>query len=149
MNLLRLIVKVLLSTIVGLTVFTVYLKVRQTSQVQPGTKSAAPADQLSPNGFFLLNPAEASNQRVVIMTPQNCPSQQAAHARALAAALQEAGVPTEMRSDFSASFTDEAEAERVNRHMSTAEVPIVIVRGWAKGSPTLDQVIAEYKSGRR
>lgn len=54
-----------------------------------------------------------------------------------------------MRSDFSASFTDEAEAERVNCHMSTAEVPIVIVRGWAKGSPTLDQVIAEYKSGRR
>jgi len=147
MKLLTLVGKVVIGCVVAVVVLTLVGKVRQQAAKSPAatTASAKSGDKLSAQGFFLLSAAEASNSRVVVMTPPNCPSADARRARALVEQLEQAGVPVETRDHISAEFTDPAEAERVNQHMSSAPMPLVIVRGWAKGAPTLDQVIAQYQ----
>lgn len=146
MNLLTLLGKIMLAGVVAVAGLTLIGKIRQRTARPPDPAAGAVAkdEKLSPQGFFLFSQAEAGNPRVIVMTPPNCPSQDAVRARALAAQLGQAGVPVEMRDRIGAEFTDPAEAERVSRHMNSAPMPLVIVRGWAKGAPSLDQVIAQY-----
>lgn len=148
MKLLVLLGKLALATVVAAVGLALYGKIQQaeakSQSTRPVTTAQAPRDQLSPDGFFFFSATEAKNPRVIIMTPANCPSAPAKRAQALADLLGQDGVPTEMRSGISLAFTDPEEAERVNRHMSNADIPIVIVRGWAKGAPSYDQVLSEY-----
>ena|GEM_PF-1114206 len=140
------------AAIVGLTIFG---KVRQSlaansAKTQAGTAAKAGAKDpgLSPAGFFLLTCDDANNPRVTIMSPPNCPSREAMVARELEASLQAAGIPCEMKQEIAFTFTSPEEAERVNRYMSNVANPLVLVRGWAKGNPLPQEVIAQYQSGR-
>lgn len=133
--------------IVGLTVFG---KIRQKISAQgPAPAHASTKDPgLSPAGFFLLSRDDAKNPRVAIMSPPNCPSHEAARARQLAAALQAAGVPCELKDTLEFNFHDPADAERMQKYMAGVANPLVLVRGWAKGNPSAADVIAEYRAAR-
>ena len=152
MKLLVLLGKVALATVVAAAGLAFYGKIRQAQAKSAASRPVAAAkvsrDQLSPEGFFFFGETEEKNPRVIVMTPANCPGQDAQRAQALVELLGQAGVPVEVRSGISMAFTDPSEAERVSRHMENAAIPIVIVRGWAKGAPTYDQVLAEYNRSR-
>jgi sulfite reductase alpha subunit-like flavoprotein len=141
MGLLKLLGKLAVAVVVGMAVLTIVGKVRQAQ-----AKAAPPAANASEAGFVMLKPEEAKNSSVVIMSAPNCPRQEAVRARELAASLQAAGIPHRVESRIDFSFTDMKEAERVQKFMASVENPLVLVRGRGKGNPTLEAVIAEYRS---
>ncbi len=151
------ILKIIGAVILAIVALTLFGKIRQ--KVAAGapareTTAAATATAdnknpgLSPAGFFLLNRAEATNSRVVIMSPPNCPSYEAQLASALEASLGAAGVPTEMRQEIGGTITNPDDMARIQKYMTNVANPLVIVRGWAKGNPTAQDVIARYNSGK-
>lgn len=154
--------KTVMAIILAIAALTIFGKIRQKiAETAParaantkaaGAGAAAPADSkdpgLSPNGFFLLDRAEASNPRVVIMSPPNCPSYEAQLASALEGSLNSAGVPTEMRQEIGGTITNPDDMARIQKYMTNVANPLVIVRGWAKGNPTAQDVIAQYNSGK-
>lgn len=156
MNLLKMIGKVAIFAVVAVMVLTIFGKVRQRAAAvggagaenkTAGARSSAD-DQLSAAGFFLLSRDDAKNPNVVIMSPPNCPSDEAARARMLADSLAQAGIPHEMRQDIGFTFHDPDDVARVNQHMSNLANPLVLVRGWGKGNPTAQDIIAQYRNGR-
>jgi len=148
MNLLKLLGKLAVLACVGIAALTIAGKVRQNSGGAAASGPSAADDKLSAAGFFLLSRDDANNPNVIITAPPNCPSETAQHARALGDALAQAGIPHEMRSGVEFQFHDPADVERVNKHMANIANPLVLVRGWAKGNPTLDDIIAQYRNGR-
>lgn len=147
MRLLALLGKLALAAIVGAAGLTFYAKVQQRRPASPAAGTAK-GEQLSAAGFFLLDRNAGSAARVTVMVAPNCPRDEAARGRALQAALQQAGIPAEISNQLQVSFTDPGEAERVQRFMASVANPLVIVRGWAKGNPTPDDVVAEYNARR-
>lgn len=143
------ILKTLLFIVVAIVTLTIFGKVRQrVAASSPAAGASAGDPGLSAAGFFLLKKDDAKNPRVTIMAPPNCPSHEAAMARSLQASLAGAGIPAELKDRIEFQFTDPAEVERVNKYMASVANPLVIVRGWAKGAPTAQDVIAQYNSGR-
>lgn len=141
-----LILKTLLFVILAVVALTVVGKVRQ--KVAAGAPVAAGDSGLSAAGFYPLKPADAKNPRVTIMSAPNCPRAEAVRARALESSLRSAGIPCEIKQGIEFQFTDPAEAERVTKFMEKVANPLVLVRGWAKGDPSLQDVIAQYQSGK-
>jgi len=149
--------KIIFFIFAAIALLTVIGKIRQKvggsggNPAKSGT-SASAADAKDPGlsaaGFFLLSRAEASNPRVVIMSPPNCPSDEAARAQALASSLQSAGIPCELKQEIGGTFSDPDDVARFNKYMANVRTPLVMVRGWAKGSPTAEDVIAQYRSGQ-
>jgi len=139
--------KLALTGVVAVAALTIVGKVRQASAGNAAAKTSEAA--ASEAGFVMLKPEEATNRSVVIMAAPNCPREEAVRARALAASLQAAGIPNEIRSEISFQITDEKEAARIQKFMGEVTNPLVLVRGRAKGNPTLDAVIAEYRSAPR
>lgn len=80
------------------------------------------------------------------MAPPNCPSEMAQRARALCSALNAADVPSEMKSQLELAADNLAELERRKKFMDSVEDPLVLVRGWGKGNPTVKDVIAQYRA---
>ena len=149
MNLLKLLLKLAVFGVASVAALTVVNKVRQRSAgSSAGTPVVLAGEKLSEAGFLLLKPEEAQNPNVTIMSPPHCPSTDARRARALGDSLARAGIPHEMKSEISFTLTDPKEAERVQQFMGNVANPLVLVRGWAKGNPTLDQVIAQYRAGK-
>ncbi len=144
MKLLALLGKLALTAVVVAAGLAIYGKVRQQQAPVPG--AAAKGDTLSAAGFFLLDREAAKSPRVTVMVAPGCPRDEAQRGRALHAALQQAGIPADMSSQLQVSFTDPVEAERVQKFMGNAGNPLVIVRGWAKGNPSLQDVLAEYNA---
>ena len=143
------ILKVLFAIVLAVVALTIFGKVRQRVAANaPAATASAKDPGLNPNGFFLLKKDEAKNPRVTIMSPPNCPSHEAAMARALQASLTNAGIPAELKDSIEFQFTDPADVERVQKYMSSVANPLVLVRGWAKGAPTAQDVIAQYNSGK-
>jgi hypothetical protein len=147
------ILKIILGIFVAIVALTVFGKIQQKIGSSGGSSKPAPASSakdpgLSPAGFFLLSRDDAKNPRVTIVSAPNCPSHEAQRAEALASALTSAGIPCELKQGIEFQFTDPADGERVNKYMANAANPVVLVRGWAKGSPTTDDVIAQYRSGQ-
>ncbi|HEY0865062.1 MAG TPA: hypothetical protein VGD97_13230 [Lacunisphaera sp.] len=145
--------KIILAVILAIAALTVVGKVRQkmaanapAATAQAGGNARDPG--LSPAGFFLLSRDDAKNPRVTIMSAPNCPSHESRRAEALHAALLSAGIPAELKQGIEFQFTDPADVERVNKYMSNAANPLVLVRGWAKGNPMTEDVIAQYRSGQ-
>lgn len=148
------ILKILLCVVGGIAALTIFGKVRQKIAASPKApagvagKADAKDPGLSPAGFFLLSRDDASNPRVTIMSPPNCPGHEAMRARELEASLQAAGIPCEMKQEIGFNFTDPDDMARVNKYMGSVANPLVLVRGWAKGNPLPQDVIAQYQSGR-
>ncbi len=82
------------------------------------------------------------------MSPPNCPSTDAQWARALGDSLARAGIPHEMKSEIGFNFDNPDDVARVNKYMANIANPLVLVRGWARGNPTFDQVVAQYRAGK-
>jgi hypothetical protein len=143
--------KILVAVIMAIAALTIVGKVRQKMAANApaaAAKAGAKDPGLSPTGFFLLSRDDAKNPRVTIMSAPNCPSHETQLAEALAASLNSAGIPCELKQGIEFQFTDPAEAERVTRFMEKVSNPLVLVRGWAKGAPTAQEVIAQYQSGK-
>jgi hypothetical protein len=136
--------KALLVLGIAFGAFTLYAKYRQ---AHPAPAAAgAPDANVSPAGFVLLNREEARNPTVTVMVAPGCPRDEAVRGRELHAALQQAGIPCTMSNTLQISFTDPAEAQRVQQFMSRVQNPLVLVRGWAKGNPSLEDVVAQYRA---
>jgi len=145
--------KILMAVILAIAALTVVGKIRQKMAANAPaatakTQGKAKDPGLSPAGFFLLSRDDAKNPRVTIMSAPNCPSHESQMAEALASALTSAGVPCELKQGIEFQFTDPADVERVNKYMANVANPLVLVRGWAKGAPTVQDVIAQYQSGQ-
>lgn len=140
--------KLAITGVVAVAALTIVGKVRQSSATNAAV-AKAPDTTASEAGFVMLKPDEATNGSVIIMSAPNCPREEAVRARALAASLQAAGIPNEVRSEIGFEFNDEKEAARIQKFMGEVTNPLVLVRGRAKGNPTLEAVIAEYRLAPR
>ncbi len=145
--------KILMAVVMAIAALTVVGKIRQKMAASAPAAAAkanggAKDPGLSPAGFFLLSRDDAKNPRVTIMSAPNCPSHESRMAEALASSLNSAGIPCELKQGIEFQFTDPADVERVNKYMANAANPLVLVRGWAKGAPTAQDVIAQYRSGQ-
>lgn len=138
------ILKALLVLVAAFGVFTLYAKYRQAHPAP--ASSDAPASDTSPAGFVLIKREDARNPTVTVMVAPGCPRDEAVRGRELHAALQQAGIPCAMSNTLQISFNDPAEAGRVQQFISGARNPLVLVRGWAKGNPSLEDVIAQYRT---
>ena len=101
----------------------------------------------SPRGFISLPPLQNVNPgHVVVVAPLNCPSEQARRADDLVSALQRERIPVTQTNSFSFQISgdDAAAMDRINE-IQQGEPPIVFVYGRAKSSPSLEEVIAEYR----
>lgn len=138
------ILKTILFLGLAFVAFTGFAIIRQ----KMGNSTSSSGDPgLSAAGFFLISREDAGNQTVTIMSPPNCPSEEAARARALADGLRMAGIPAKLEQSIVFTFTDPADAARVEKHSGgNLATPIVLVRGWAKGNPTLQDIIAQYRA---
>ncbi|MES1167407.1 MAG: hypothetical protein ABUL68_05330 [Pseudomonadota bacterium] len=143
MGLLKMLGKLAVAAVAGVVLLTIVGKVRQAQE------KAAPPASASAAGFVMLKPADAGSNKVLILAPANCPRDNAKRARAMGAALASAGIPHEMSDNISFVPANEQEAERFKNFMDKGEVPLVFIRGRGKSNPTLDEVIAEYRSAPR
>lgn len=111
------------------------------------------AEQLmaaSEHGFVAIpSPAGMNAEQVIVFAPLNCPSQEAQRADELARQLENRGVPVARVKDARFDFVapDQAGMAVLNQVM-TGTLPVVFVAGKAKGNPTLDEVLAEYRGAQ-
>lgn len=100
----------------------------------------------SASGFVQVPMPDGMSPRgVVVFAPENCPSDAAQRAYAMASELGGKGVPVVRAS--AASFDnlpDAATAERVRAVMG-GQIPVVFVNGKAKANPSVQDVLAEYR----
>lgn len=111
--------------------------------------AASLAAAASPNGFVVAAmPDGASFRTVVVLAPQNCPSDGARRADALAADLEGRHIPVLRLDHYSVNSENPSEERRaeIDRAVQVlnGEVPAVFVNGMAKSNPSLDEVVAEY-----
>ena len=107
---------------------------------------------ISESGFASLPPVDGQDSRTVfVVAAQNCPHEEAQRADRLAEDLSRSGIPVRRTDEVHFSFTGEPDSgtmERINRIMN-GPLPIVFVDGRAKSNPSLDEVLAEFKGGRK
>ena len=111
------------------------------------------AKSRSPSGFVsVVMPDGAPRNTVIILAPQNCPSDAAQRADFLANRLTEAGIPNTRRASYSANLVDatKEQSEAIQRavNVMNGEVPAVFVNGMARANPTFDEVLSEYRRTR-
>lgn len=92
-------------------------------------------------------PVGLSRTAVLIFSPPNCPSAEAQQARVLSRALAELGIPHLITSQANFDL-DSPEAVRAVKRVMEGQGPVVLVHGRGKGNPTLDEVVAEYRTQR-
>nr|WP_199038742.1 hypothetical protein [Dyella sp. ASV24] len=105
----------------------------------------------SDTGFVpMQRPMNTPTGAVLIFAPPNCPSATAQRARALARGLEDLGIPHVVldEASFDIDGSDPALMARF-RSVMEGKGPPVFVRNRAKAAPTMDEVLAEYRSGRR
>jgi len=101
------------------------------------------------NGFVEVPmPDDQEANIVYVVAAENCPHEDAQRADHLAKELSQQNISVQRthRVGFS-SIKDESEAQRINAVMN-GELPIVFVSGRAKPNPSIEEVIAEFKSAR-
>jgi hypothetical protein len=106
--------------------------------------------QPTANGFVSATmPDGAPRNAVIILAPQNCPSDAAQRAAHLARSLTDAGIPNVLSSSYSVDIENPTEEQRLGMERAVAimngEIPAVFVKGKAKANPTVAQVLAEYR----
>src|SRR5262249_22662943 len=100
------------------------------------------------NGFVQVPPpANQSPDTIYVLAAENCPKEDAQRADRLAATLANEKIPvvrTHSIAFNSVPMDDPNIAKRLEAVMN-GPLPIVFVRGRAKGNPELDEVLAEYR----
>jgi hypothetical protein len=95
-------------------------------------------------------PDDFPSHSVVIMTPENCPSDAAQRAESLYAQLEQAGVPVEKRSSFELSAPGDSGEDvhaKFDATMKVANgaVPVVFIGSEGASNPNFNDVLAEYR----
>ena len=109
--------------------------------------AAAALEAPSEHGFVAMPlPSGMAARGVVIFAPENCPSEAAQRADALASQLASQGIP--VTRSHSANFRFDADPgravlDRINTVMQ-GEIPIVFVNGRGRANPGVDDVLSEY-----
>ncbi|NLC61245.1 MAG: hypothetical protein GX761_08175 [Gammaproteobacteria bacterium] len=109
----------------------------------------------SPNGFVPVEmPRGAPRNAVLVLTPPNCPSEQARRAESLIAALSSQGIAVRRASGIDYSFSEAPTAEQrqgVDRAIQVFNqgAPAVFINGMAMSNPSVEQAVAEYRRTRR
>ncbi|MFC5301965.1 hypothetical protein [Azospira restricta] len=109
--------------------------------------TAAEAAAISPAGFVAaVAPDGARAGEVLVIAPENCPSDAARRADDLAADLvrHRVAVRRSHSLNFSIENGDDAVARRLQQVLH-GELPIVFVGNRGKANPTLAEVLAEYR----
>lgn len=112
---------------------------RQSSQSQ------SVAEATTRNGFVGLPPVEGqSPTAVLVVAAEDCPHEDAQRADRLAEELSRNGIAVVRTHNvsFSLDGPDSGALERINSVMN-GPLPIVFVRGRAKGNPSLSEVLQE------
>ena len=114
--------------------------------------SAAARMQPSANGFVPLpEPFTAPSDRLLILAPPHCPSQEGRRADELVRQLNQDGIPCTRSGDVSIGAgrepTDD-ETKRLNAIMM-GTMPIVFINGQARNNPSLNEIKSEYSLNRR
>ena len=108
------------------------------------------ASGVNENGFMQTGNVDESVRNVVlVLRPENCPSEQAQRADALIAELGRRGIPHTVGDSMSISDSNPTE-ESVAEHKRAMQVfnqgaPAVYINGMGKSNPTADEVVAEYR----
>jgi hypothetical protein len=118
----------------------------RSSQTTPGNVDLARfADE---NGFVQVPPpANQAQDTIYVLAAENCPKEDAQRADRLAATLANEKIPvvrTHTIAFNSVPMDDPNIAKRLEAVMN-GPLPIVFVRGRAKGNPELEDVLAEYR----
>ena len=117
-----------------------------------------PADAISSpagiDGFIPVEmPAGTPRNTVLVLTPLNCPSEQAQRADALIRELSDIGIPVKRDSGFSFDLENPSREQRdaVDRTVEVFKqgAPAVFINGMGMSNPTTSQVVAVYRSTRR
>jgi hypothetical protein len=119
------------------------------ASTEAGGSRAGTSAVASRGDFVELPPVSgASAKAVLIIAAQDCPEEAAQRADRLAEQLGRQGVPVSRLQDvhFDIANGDAAIARKLTSVMNSP-LPIVFVHGRAKSNPTLDEVVAEYRSG--
>ena len=109
--------------------------------VQPGQST----------GFVAVPPPNgAPANTVMVVAAENCPHEDAQRADRLTAELKGCGIPVQRshQVSFTIDSPDASVPERISSVMN-GQLPIVFINGRAKPNPSLNDVIAEFKSGGR
>ena len=112
---------------------------------------AASGPAISENGFAALPPANGqSANKVFVVAAENCPHEEAQRADRLARELSRQGIPVERTHHVRFHFSGAGDGEMMSRVSNTMNgpLPIVFINGRAKPNPSLDEVVAEYRSSR-
>ncbi len=102
----------------------------------------------SPNGFVPVQmPDDGKEDTVLILAPLNCPSDEAKRADALAARLDEMGIPNRRSSSY---HVFNPRPERMGAVERATEIfrrgaPAVFINGMAKSNPSAEEVALEYE----
>lgn len=102
-------------------------------------------------GFVpMQRPMGAPSNAVLIFAPPNCPSDMSKRATALGRRLEELEIP-HVRLDEASFDIDGSDSELMARFKQVMEGdgPPVFVRNKAKANPSIEEVVAEYRAGRR
>jgi hypothetical protein len=99
------------------------------------------------NGFVDIPIPDGQEPAIVyVVAAENCPHEEAQRADRLAEDLSRGNISVQrMHHVGFTSIKDASEAQRVSAVMN-GELPIVFVNGRAKANPSIEDVIAEFKS---
>jgi len=108
----------------------------------------------SQNGFVPVEmPMGAPAHTVLVLSPPNCPSEEAKRAEALVRALTDQGVPVKQDSAMSFEITNPTDEQEAGVERAVAVfnrgAPAVFVNGMGMSNPTAAQTIAEYRKTRQ
>ncbi len=104
----------------------------------------------SPGGFAeVWMPEQARPGTVLILAPQNCPSDAAKRAEDMATQLTQLGIPNRVSSHASLSFRnigeDEFAAVKRSETVLNGTIPAVFFNGMGKANPSVAEVVAEFR----
>lgn len=113
--------------------------------------------QISPNtplGFTpIYMPQGAKQNEVLILTPIHCTSAEVQAGINLENAIKSQGIPVKRQEGFSINASNITNQERalIDETVSlfkTAKPPLVFINGYAKGSPTISEVVSAFQTTR-
>jgi hypothetical protein len=112
--------------------------------------SAGAAAAVDENGFVPVYGVDGAVPGVVlVLTPANCPSEEAQRAAALDQELTRRGIPHTMGDSFSISADNPSADDRagIDRAVEVFKqgAPAVFINGMAKSNPTADEVAMELR----
>jgi hypothetical protein len=99
-------------------------------------------------GFVpVLAASGAPTNTAIILAALNCPSAQAKRADALAAKLDELGIPNTRANNYAVANVTRDQTPMIKQTSAVlgGEIPVVIINGKGKANPSVDDVVSEYR----